>query len=269
VLETLLDRTLRAWEAEAKVLGAAGELSAFRKRSALAIVEGRAATAERASPAAPLAVSGRLAKLDANLEGRLDFPEVRALLRARRARAARSGLDEADREREALVAKKQFADIEALRERTAAAWKGEVKALALEGELASFQTRCALAVARPQVAEAERLMAGNPLEASQRLRAIEAKLPEQPAFDAVRALLRDNRQKALRTALALARKDFADLQAKDDYVGMGELARGLQKNWTAEAKAVALEPELRRFCQTLLFLSELAAPLRKGKDKTP
>jgi hypothetical protein len=268
VLEPLLERVLRDWGGDAADLGVA-ELAAFQKQCALDIVRGRAVQAKEGSPADPLSVSVRLRKLAAGLPKSLDLPETRALLKDCRTRAVRDGLTGADSEREGFVKKKKYADVEKLKARTTEVWAAEVKALGLEAELTAFHSRCALALARPQVLEAEGLLAKSPLKASLRFRELASKLPNEPAFEEVRKLLERNRRKALGFALAAARKEYAARQAADDYAAMGALAGRLEKDWAAEARAVGMEGELRKLCQSLWFLSELAAPIQKGKTKRP
>jgi hypothetical protein len=254
-LAEFLPRHAACQEAADQFPDLAARTTAIRDKWTGDTVEAAVAEAQALLPGDPVGASARLKSVRDDLALLSDSPK---LTKARQ-RVVSLRLEAAAEELAALETEKKFPQIDQLRERLAADWGEEAKAVKLEGELHKFLERCATATVRPEVEQAEEwLRKGDFDKAATCLRQVVRERAADLQFDAANTLVRDARRRVVQGRLEAARKEFLALVEDEKYADVALLQKRLAAEWGDEAKAAGTGPELDAFVQQCAFLLKVA-----------
>jgi hypothetical protein len=235
------------WRDEAEGIAAQADLQKFRTRGALAVVTPQAEAALALLPDDPAGAVTRLRQIEEALPPGLIEPEVVAPLVEGRRQAVRAAIQRADREREALLARKDSAGLERLKERVVKAWEAEASARGLAGDLTAFGNRCALAGVEIQATEIETRLAGDPLRASVEVQKLANRLPPAREYPEGEKSLRDVRGRLLQRGLDAGRKECAALTDAKKYAEASLTLDRTAKAWGDEAVTLGRQDALTEF----------------------
>jgi hypothetical protein len=258
-------------------------VEAIRERWAADTVKAALAEAQSQLPGDPAGASRQLRQLQDDLlrvgyfsdqqggaNPSLGVARDRAALRQARRQVLDCRVAAAAEELAALEKERQYAAIDALRERLEAEWGQEARAIGTDNRFYELQDRCAVLTLRAALGKVEEdLRAGNLDQAVARLKDVLRERAVLLSFTGTKDLVTDVRRRLVRARLEAARKELVALVDADKFADVARLKERLDADWKAEAAAAAATAELQAFLGQCEFLLQVAASAGKLPEPPP